>query len=255
MRHPVIRNILAYYEDLVSDEDYSWMCWAENPIPFKKTKANQIFVSVLLDQGQKANRAWEGGNHLVENYFGHKKGFWHGVSMSSLEEVTQICQRGYDGKSYATRFTFNKFPTWLKTAADKMLNKYDGDPRKIWAVSPEQVDLIYERLKEFDGIGDALAKMGQFILVRNYGVAGGSANKHQMSIKPDELLRRVMYRTGLSPSSNAQDVIESAARLRLKSPADFDAASWVIGRNYCHKTSPKCKECPISKVCERVELS
>jgi endonuclease III len=255
MRHPVIAEILKHYKKLSSLEDYSWVRWAEKRLRFSETKANKFFVGVLLDQGQKAERAWDGGAHLVENHFQHQKGFWYGVSESSLSEITRICQRGYDGTSYAQNYTFNKFPSWLKSAADKMISEYDGDPRNIWAVSPEQVSLIYDRLKGFDGIGDALAKMGQFILVRNYGVAGGSVSQHLMAIKPDDLVRRVMYRAGVSPSSKAKDVIESTEKLRLKSPADFDAASWIVGREYCNKTSPKCTDCPISNGCERVGLS
>jgi endonuclease III len=255
MRHPVIGKILVQYKRLASLEDYSWVRWTEKRLRFSEHKATKFFVGVLLDQGQKAERAWDGGEHLVENYFSHRKGFWHGVSESSFKDVIRICQRGYEGTSYAPNYTFNKFPGWLKSAADKMLDEYDGDTRKIWAVPAEQVSIIYDRLKEFDGIGDALAKMGQFILVRNYGVAGGSASQHLMAIKPDDLVRRVMYRTGVSPSSRAKDVIESTEKLRLKSPADFDAASWIIGREFCRKTSPKCLECPISKGCERVGLS
>lgn len=255
MRHPVIRKILAHYKKLASHEDYFWVCWAEKRLRFSEPKANKFFVGVLLDQGQKAERAWDGGAHLVENHFGHRKSFWHGVFESSLKEIKEICQHGYDGTSYAPNYTFNKFPEWLKSAAGKMLDEYDGDPRKIWAVPPEQISLIYDRLKEFDGIGDALAKMGQFILVRNYGVAGGSASQHLMAIKPDDLVRRVMYRTGVSPSSRIKDVIQSTENLRLKSPADFDAAAWIIGREYCGKSSPKCSECPISDGCDRVGLS
>jgi len=54
-----------------------------------------------------------------------------------------------------------------------MQKEYDDDPRNIWAVRVDQVQAIYEKFLAFDGIGDALAKMAQFILVRNYGIAGG----------------------------------------------------------------------------------
>ncbi len=254
MRHPVTAKITSYYKVLASSEDYSWVRWAEKRLRFSRTKANKFFVGVLLDQGQKAERAWAGGDHLVEHYFIHEESFWHGVAESSLEEVIKICQGGYNGTSYAPNYTFNKFPVWLKSAADKMLDEYDGDPRKIWAVPPKDVSKIYNRLKEFDGIGDALAKMGQFILVRTYGVAGGSSSQKKLAIKPDALVKRVMYRTGVSPSQKLKDVIESTEKLRLRSPADFDAATWIIGREYCSKSSPKCTDCPISEGCERVGL-
>ena len=71
-------------------------------------------------------------------------------------------------------------------------------PRKIWSVKPHEVNLIYDRFVEFDGIGDALAKMAQFALVRNNGVAGGKTNQAKMSVKPDLLVQRVLFRTGIT---------------------------------------------------------
>jgi endonuclease III len=250
--HTAIKFINMYYKAISKPDTNQWLVWTEKRLRFSITRANKFFVSVMLDQGQRADRAWEGGGHLVENHFKHKKGFWYGVSLTSPREVSKICKRGYEETSYSSNYNYNKFPRWLKSAATKMLDEYDGDPRNIWAISQANVSLIYDRLKEFDGIGDALAKMGQFILVRHYGVAGGQGSKHLMSIKPDNLVRRVMYRTGISPSSKVKDVIVSTDRLHLKSPADFDAASWMIGRNYCRNSSPKCADCPISKGCDRV---
>lgn len=58
-------------------------------------------------------------------------------------------------------------------AVEKIMGYYEGDVRNIWRVKHTEVYKIYDRFKEFDGIGDALAKMAQFILVRNYGIAGG----------------------------------------------------------------------------------
>ncbi|MBU4230810.1 MAG: hypothetical protein KKG88_10995 [Proteobacteria bacterium] len=255
MRNVAANKIVLHYKKLCSLEDYSWILWSEKRLRFSVNRANKFFVGVLLDQGQLAERAWGGGAHLVENHFAHSQGFWAGIADSSVREITRICQRGYNGTSYASNYTFNKFPCWLKSAADKMLRDYDGNPKNIWSVTPSQVSHIYDRLKEFDGIGDALAKMGQFILVRNYGVAGGSSNQHLLSIKPDELVRRVMYRTGISTSNRIKDVIESVEQLRLKSPADFDAASWIIGREFCFKSSPQCDGCPISMECGRVGIS
>ena len=103
---------------------------------------------------------------------------------------------------------------------------------------------------EFDGIGDALAKMAQFILVRNYGVAGGQDSQHLMSIKPDILVQRVLFRYGLSPKKTAKTVADTVDKLGLDSPADFDAAVWIIGREYCSNTEPDCSGCPLNKLCK-----
>ena len=254
MKPKINKAVHSYYKKLSRMDDYDWLRWSEKRKRFRTVAANEFFVGVMLDQRQKAERAWDGASYFVENYFSDSNNFWLAISKTHLSTLKKICQKGYGGKSFAPSYNYNKFPKYLKSAANKMLDEYDGDPTNIWAVPPDQIQDIYDRLKEFDGIGDALAKMGQFILVRHYGVAGGRKSKHLMAIKPDVLVNRVMYRTGVSPSSRAKDVIESTNNLRLKSPADFDAAVWVIGREFCFKKDPNCAECPLSKVCKRVGL-
>lgn len=249
MNRPVAR-ILDYYNTLEKDNDYQWVRWSNGRKRFTEKSANSFFIGVLLDQGQTAERVWDGAEHLVENYFKNKRNFWRSVASTHHSTIKNICQKGYDGTSYASVFTFNKFHKWLRSASVKMLNEYGGDPRNIWNVSTENVKDIYERFVEFNGIGDALAKMAQFILVRNYGVAGGIKNRSNMSVKPDALVRRVMYRSGISSSDKIPESIEVIENLNLQSPADFDAAAWIIGREYCNKSNPKCHACPILKSCK-----
>ena len=132
------------------------------------------------------------------------------------------------------------------------MDSYDSDVRNIWNhVNKEDVDQIYRRFKNFDGIGDALAKMGQFILVRSYGVAGGKKSKKYMSVKPDVHLQRVLFRLGICESETPASVIKNTEGLNLKSPADFDWAVWKIGQSYCFASSPICRSCPLDAVCEK----
>ena len=136
-------------------------------------QGERFFVGVLLDQGQKAKRAWDGANHFVSSHFQSQNSFWAGIRAANDRELRNVGRTGYDGKSYASVCCVNKFPAWLRSAANRMQKEYDDDPRNIWAVRVDQVQAIYEKFLAFDGIGDALAKMAQFILVRNYGIAGG----------------------------------------------------------------------------------
>lgn len=245
-----VHRILGFYNVLEKDNNYQWAKWSRYRRRFSKKSSDAFFIGVLLDQGQNAERAWSGGQHLVENYFKNKKNFWKSVSKTHYMTIKKICQKGYNGTSYASNYAFNKFPNWLNNASIKMVNEYSGDPRNIWNVSTDNVKNIYDRFIDFDGIGDALAKMAQFILVRNYGVAGGLKNRANMSVKPDTLVRRVMFRSGISSSETVTESIEVIENLSLPSPADFDAAAWIIGREFCNKSDPKCSDCPILKVCD-----
>ena len=226
--------------------------WSMKRRRFREARANKFFVGLLLDQLQTADRAWEGATYLVDNYFTATGNFWQEISESHHATVRSICIRGFDGQPFALGVNINSFPRQLRAAAKKIVDEYDSDVRKIWNnVSKEDVDQIYWRLKDFDGIGDALAKMGQFILVRSYGVAGGRKSKKYMSVKPDIHLQRVLFRLGICESETPTSVVENTERLNLRSPADFDWSVWTIGRSYCHATNPNCGSCPVEAVCEK----
>lgn len=245
------RAVFDFYAEMCRTGAFGDFTWSVCRKRFSLPKANAFFVGVLLDQGQKAERAWDGANHLVSNHFQSRQGFWAGILAADEKTLREICKTGYAGKSYASVFCVNKFPAWLRSAADRIQDDYDGDPRNIWNVRTDQVQLIYDNFLAFDGIGDALAKMAQFILVRNYGVAGGEINQSQMSVKPDVLVRRVLYRSGLAESDRIQPALNALESLRLRRAADFDAALWTIGREYCLKSSPVCASCPIEGNCAK----
>ena len=231
--------------------------WSAVRRRFSEQGANAFFVGVMLDSAQIANRAWEGGKHLVNNHFNETSNFWEDVANTHLNTVKRICRTGYERKQYAIRFNAstpkNKgFPEYLKKNAKKIMEDYEGDVRNIWnGIRPQEVHVIYDRFKEFWGIGDALAKMAQFILVRSYGIAGGKEIKKKMKVKPDRHVKRVLYRLGISEDKSPNSVIDATEKMKLKSPADFDWAIFDIGRKYCNPKEPKCSDCPLNKVCQK----
>lgn len=253
--HPAAQQIINFYKKLEKDEMYSWVKWVKKRKRFTRDRANKFFVGVMLDQGQLAERAWEAGEYLVDNYFRKGNNFWEQILDEHHAKIKSICKTGFNGKAFALGFKVNKFPMWLRYAAKKILDEYNSDVRNIWNIaSVEAVDTIYDNFIDFKGIGDGLAKMAQFILVREYGVAGGYDNRSKMKAKPDILLRRVTYRTGISQSEKTKDVISSIDNLGLESQADFDAAAWTIGREFCFKTGSDCGQCPIEKSCEKAGI-
>jgi|GEM_PF-3114832 len=250
----LVKAVMVYYAELDAsgDKEHDWLRWSDSRVRMSLDFANKLFVGLVLDQGQIAERAWEKADHLVDHYFLEEDNWWESVADAHPKLVHAVCRYGYGGKSYAEKFQANKFPKWLQANAALLVEEFDGDPRMVWRRAP--VDEIYGRLKRFAGIGDALAKMGQFMLVRRYGVGGGLAKRRRLSIKPDVLVNRVMYRAGISPSRRARDVAGAVAGLALDSPADFDAAAWLVGRQYCLETDPDCAGCPLVSGCAQVGL-
>ena len=226
--------------------------WSQVRKRFNKTEADAFFVGVMLDQGQPAPRAWDGAKYLVEYYFDETDDFWCEISNTHLATIKRICRRGYEEASFALGVQAGPFPKRLKAAAKRIVSDYSSDVRNIWnGVEKEDVDRIYRRFKEFEGIGDALAKMAQFILVRSHGVAGGEDSKKFMSVKPDVHLQRVLFRVGICCEETPSSVVAATDALNLRSPADFDWAVWEIGRTYCHSNDPDCCDCPLKAACDQ----
>lgn len=241
-----VKVIMSYYKKNPLE-------WSDRRRRFTERKANAFFVSVMLDQMQKADRAWKAGKYMAENYFNDTGDFWKEISDTHLStiKIKKICIKGYEEKAFALGVKVNYFPKNLKLAAKKIVDQYGSDVRNIWNVDAEHVDEIYNRFKEFYGIGDALAKMAQFILVRDYGIAGGRYSKKYLLVKPDIHLQRVLFRLGITEAKATASVIANVNDMKLRSPADFDWAVWNIGREYCHSSKPDCSKCPLEKICEK----
>ena len=224
--------------------------WAAKPRRFTPEAANAFFVGVLFDQQQDADRAWNGGEHMVANHF-QGENFWKEVARTPLSEVKKIMRYGYeDGKAYF-RF-WNRFSKHLKDNAKLILDNYGGDVRNVWkGLRPRDVDEIYCRFSEFKGIGPALAKMAQFLLVRDHGMAGGKLSKPHMRVKPDRHVCRVTYRLGLVSNTKPKAVANEIDQLGLPSQADFDLVVFRVGQRWCTPSSPNCVECPLAPACQQ----
>lgn len=210
-----------------------------------RKKANHFFVGVMLDRIVKASMAWNSGKLIVEEYGGGKTDFWKIIEAIDRDKLHEFMKSGDGGKAlhiYHEQMTDN-----LKHAAGLMLEKYGGDPGKIWQVEKNDIEKVKKRLREFRGIGEQLASMAVMILVRDYGNLGGRESFPFLVPKVDVHTKRVFQRTGLTTGS--QTVVEVARELNPDFPAILDKPAWRIGMKYCFKNNPNCKECPITSVC------
>ena len=247
-----VKAVMDHYRRIIRRREGYEFRWEKGRRRFNITNANRFFIGHMLDQGGRTEPAWDRAKHFVENHF--KDGnFWQNISEVDYAELKDVCQYGYNGNSYAVYRIFNKFPNWLRINARKMIDEYRSDPRNIW--NNAEVDEIRQRFESFSGIGPALSRMATNNLVRGKGVAGGRQDKSQLFLKPDVLLRRVMYRVGFVENNGVGAILKAEQIMKqdniLRSPADFDAATWAIGRYYCHENNPDCENCPIRYVCDQ----
>ncbi len=134
-------------------------------------------------------------------------------------------------------------------AIHRIIDVYDGDVSKIWKGTPSSAKVVYEFL-QFYGCGIKIATMTANILVRQFKIK--FSDYYSLDISPDIHIKKVMKRMGLVPkNADATMIIYKARELNPEFPGIIDFSCWEIGRTYCHKTNPDCKNCIVGKECEK----
>ena len=243
-----IANKLLKYGEYLDD----WVRPVEEKRRFSLYRANSFFVGVLLDRQIDAQRAWNAADWIVELIGRDEHDLWTTTRKMETPNLEGFMRYGWGGMSFHRHWqTMSKN---LVGCADIIVEKYHGDPRKIWN-NQHCVSLVRDRFEEFPGIGKALSRMAVLILVRNNGLIDGKKSLSKLDVKPDDLLKRVFERAGLVPSNPSfEDFLEVARQLSPNFPAALDAPAWVIGREFCKPHDPQCGDCPLDKLCPKIGL-
>lgn len=229
--------------------------WAHPIATIKKLRpsaANSFLLGVMFDRNIDADKAWGAGEWINDSLGapGDPSALWQALVTIEKKKLIGFLRYGYGGKAFHRYY--RTFANQLPKAAEHILQKYNGDPRRIWN-SRRDVPKVRESLEEIPGIGQALSRMAVLILARNYGLLGGKSALPELDIKTDAQLMRVFKRSGLiSTTATEQDAIETAKNLVPTFPAVLDGPAWEIGRKWCHPRKPECKACSITKVCPKI---
>jgi endonuclease III len=197
----------------------------------------------MFDRSVKADRAWEAARWINDSLGdpAEVQSLWSALSNMENKRLEGFLRYGYGG--YAFHRHYKTFARQLPQAARLLLEKYEGDPRKIWN-NKRDIAEVRKHLEEIPGIGPALSRMAVLILARNYGLLGGKAALSQLDIKPDTHVMRVFKRCGfIDFTAKPGDAIVVAQKLHRKFPGALDAPAFNIGIHWCRPTRPKCGEC------------
>lgn len=228
-----------------------WVRPTEKTSKFRASNANSFLLGVMFDRNINAEIAWEAGRWINDSLGDPNDPSVLWEKLIKLDKKRLLGFLRYGNGGYAFHRYYKTFAKQLPKAAEIILEKYEGDPRKMWN-SKRNVAKVRESFEEIPGIGQALSRMAVLILARNYGLLGGRSALQQLDIKPDIHLMRVFKRSGLIPPRATQkDAIETARKLSPKFPAVLDGPSWEIGRTWCHPRNPDCRNCPITKACPK----
>jgi uncharacterized HhH-GPD family protein len=201
---------------------------------------NAFLLGVLFTQGIPAERAWAGPWELRERL--------GTLDLGYLAENPGAVRAAVQQPPMLHRFK-ETLPTWICSAAARLLDEYGGDAARIWPVGAEVIN-VTERLGEFDGIGRKKAVMAVGILTRHFGVELAGRECGQVAF--DVHVRRVFLRTGLADVDSREAIEAAATAVCPEAPGTLDLAAWLVGRETCRPRAPRCDSCRLGDVCPRL---
>lgn len=239
--------------------------WKKRIVPLRGWNACKFFIGVMLDQRMLARRSWAAAQDFVDRRYDFcppqatAKTFWQHVANIHLNnknifKFTDENEWGYS-RAYAG-VNRDKFPIWLRNNANRIIEEYGSIVENIWEKdlpdeNEKRIEKLHERFEKFNGIGQNLANMAVFALVRDHGYAGGWGSRKYLRIKFDTHVKQVVTRAflyGTSGVDNAEAYVKEL-NSKVQCPADFDFALYTIGQEYCFQEDPDCPECPIHESC------
>ncbi|GAV31576.1 MAG: hypothetical protein QMD76_08130 [Anaerosomatales bacterium] len=239
-----VADALLVHARRVSDEGVVQAGCAFTDVPeadaFLRSRPEAFLIGVLFTQGIPAERAWAGPWRLSQR-LGH-------FDLERLALETDAVSRAVATPPALHRFV-KTLPKWISEAARRVVSEYGGDASAIWPHGATVAE-VAERLRSFPGIGEKKAAMAVELLVRHLGVR--LTGLEDGCVAYDVHVRRVFLRSGLV-DRDAPGAIRDAARfVKPEDPGSVDLATWLIGRQFCRPTVPRCDACPLVSACPRL---
>ena len=203
----------------------------ENGVPIKIRNPNAFFIGALVDRQVKEEVAWKFPLELKKR-----------LGTLDPQKIAEMDPKAL-AKVIAKKPALHRLPnTMAKVLVESMellVEKYDGDASKIWDTAKNYGELK-ERLLEFPGVGEKIARMIAKILndYFGYGFEGGE-------LPVDRHTRRVVERL----TGGVAQPDELARMLFPQDPWLADIVLFYVGKNFCRPANPACESCPLAEYC------
>lgn len=223
-----------------SDDDDTKLARASEK--FLKSHPFAFIVACQLNMGKKSWKAWR-APLLIAFEIGKRNFRPAIISKKRLSTITSVIKKTKLG---ARTLPADRVAQNLKNLSSIICEQYDGKAQNIWERA-KNIEDLRNQLKNIPGFGVKLVNMTLKLLLELGmvpNVKKSAENLSKLNVAPDVHVRRVFYRSGLSNTMNSSDVLKQANEIFPEMPMVLDSA-FIIGREYCFKTNPNCRDCPL----------
>jgi len=233
-------------------------------------------IGAMYDEGWPAEIAWS-----IPLFVKHKTLKGEPLTPENLEsdDLKHKLPRGPRGKKIGRGGKKIEMGEAVVENAKKITKKF----RRVEEIFMEEsASKILKNLKELDQIGDKKALM----LVKDFAIAAVPKYRKKreewgerwgwldyfadcwqnkfpgkelrdldkIDIAPDVHCKRVVGRIigKTNDEATPKELREFGREVYGEFPAWIDTPLWFIGREYCYKENPRCKECPLKETCSNL---
>jgi endonuclease III len=239
----IVDRLLAFWEQIPREERETLL------VPGLATEAHQLvranpfafLLAASLDRGTKVEIIWT-LPYWLKQALGHLDPCR--IAQMSEGDIRALLEQLPKKPRY-----INDAPRTIVSLARMVCDEFRGDAARLWQ-DRTAIETMW-KFQEIPGVGPGIAAM-LVILLERLGLARFS-DPHNIPVKPDSHVIRVMGRLGLIPlGSTEQHAVAKARALKPDYPGALDSPLWYIGRRFCHSAAPACAECPLNDLCPRI---
>jgi endonuclease-3 len=239
----IVDRLLAFWEQIPREERETLL------VPGLATEAHQLvranpfafLLAASLDRGTKVEIIWT-LPYWLKQALGHLDPCR--IARMSEGDIRALLEQLPKKPRY-----INDAPRTIVSLARMVCDEFRGDAARLWQDRTALETM--RKFQEIPSVGPGIAAM-LVILLERLGLARFS-DPHNIPVKPDSHVIRVMGRLGLIPlGSTEQHAVAKARALKPDYPGALDSPLWYIGRQFCHPITPACAECPLNNLCPRI---
>ena len=198
-----------------------------------KKNANKFLLGCILDYRILAETAWKNARRLSEDILGDPDDLWGSITSVSKSQWS----------SKWKEYSLHRFPVahdrvWR--IGKDIVDLYEGDARNIW--NSDSPSVVLNRLNEMR-VGEQISRMTVGALYDTGHISGIG------DVKADIHIRRVLGRALIGEVFSPDKATEITREMNSDNPWLLDRPLYLIGKNYCSATNPKCNKCYLHDEC------
>ena len=207
----------------VLEEKYGKYWWpVEYPKDISTDSFKNLIITVLSQNTSEVN--------CVRAYKGLASKFEVKPEILAEANVIEIKESIRSGGLY------NVKSKRIKKLSKAVLEEFNGDLTRILSLPKEEAN---KQLMELPGIGD---KTADVVLASRHGY-------HEVFVV-DTHMNRIAKRLGLVKENAKYNEIQEAIKHFLPKDERTGGLFWLLAKYTCRAQRPKCKECPLTEMCD-----